>query len=76
MIKMYLFEMLYQNEPEYVVGIYSTMQRAELAGKAEVVFRDNKRYNYYVSEYVVDDVDQNKLEKFAILEPKQFAVFQ
>lgn len=76
MSKMYLVEMLYHNEHDYVVGIYSTMERAELAGKAEVVSRNNKRYNYHVSEYDVDAIDQHKLDTFATFEPKQFAVFQ
>jgi len=72
---MYLVEMLYHNEPDHVVGIYSTMERAELAGKAETVSRNNKRYNYFISEYVVDEMSKDKLDIFATFEPKQFAVF-
>jgi hypothetical protein len=72
---MYLVELLYHNEHDHNVGIYSTLDRAHLAGKAETVARNNKRYNYYISEFDVDQIDPEKLDLFATFEPKQFAVF-
>lgn len=63
---MFVVEMLRWGDREshsYVIGIFSTKELAESAGKAEQIWRDNK-YEYAISEFNVDLYPKDKVEYY------------
>ena len=63
---MFVVEMLRWGDREshsYVIGIFSTKELAESAGKAEQIWRDNK-YEYAISEFNVDFYPEDKVEYY------------
>lgn len=61
---MFVVEMLRWGDREshsYVIGIFSTKELAEDAGKAEQIWRADK-YEYVVSEFNVDFYPTDKME--------------
>ena len=63
---MFVVEMLRWGDREchsYVIGIFSTKDLAEDAGKAEQSWRDSK-YEYTISEFDVDLYPKDKVEYY------------
>ena len=60
---LFVVEMLRYGDREahsYVIGVYSTREMAETAGKAEVIWRGHK-YEYVVSVFQLDYIPDKKL---------------
>lgn len=47
----------------YIVGVYSTHTLATKVARAEEIWRGGK-YICYVSEFIVDDFNQDKMEHY------------
>lgn len=60
----FVTEMLRYGDREshsYVIGVYSTREMAETAGKAEEIWRDRK-YDFVVSVFQLDYIPDKKLK--------------
>jgi hypothetical protein len=69
---MFVVEMLRWGDREchsYVIGIFSTKDLAEDAGKAEQTWRDSK-YEYAISEFNVDLYPKDKVEYYKKLKSR------
>jgi hypothetical protein len=47
----------------YVVGVYTDPEEARKAGLVEQKYR-NTEYKYLIHDYVLDHINENKLEKY------------